>query len=171
MLGLVLLDEPWRTRGEIAARAGVSPQLAARAASRMEAAGLVTIHGSGRTTIWQPTPLLADAVGGPMLPSDPSESWVQQWLRRRVSAHVRRCGGDIRQNVGADLVERRGTGPWTAWGFFGSLQGTKDRLQRCLSADAEVIELVARGGYALEKRLANRQPRHVAQKDNSHANG
>jgi len=34
-----------------------------------------------------------------------------------------------------------------------------------------MIELVARGGYALEKRLANRQPRHVAQKDNSHANG
>jgi hypothetical protein len=85
-----------------------------------------------------------------MLPSDPSESWVQQWLRRRVSAYVRRCGGDIRQNVGVDLVERRGTGPWTAWGFFGSLQGTKDRLQRCLSADAEVIELVARDRAACD---------------------
>lgn len=150
MLGLVLLDEPWRTRGEIAARAGVSPQLAARAASRMEAAGLLTIHGSGRTTIWQPTPLLADAVGGPMLPSDPSESWVQQWLRRRVSAYIRRCGGDIRQNAGADLVERRGAGPWTAWGFFGTLQGIRDRLQRCLSADAEVIELVARDRAACD---------------------
>ncbi|MGP9764282.1 amino acid ABC transporter permease [Halomonas sp. AOP13-D3-9] len=34
-----------------------------------------------------------------------------------------------------------------------------------------MIELVARGGYALEKHLANRQPRQVAQKDNAHANG
>ncbi|PMR74014.1 amino acid ABC transporter permease [Billgrantia endophytica] len=35
-----------------------------------------------------------------------------------------------------------------------------------------IIELIARGGYALEKRLANRQPRHVTPKgDPAHAHG
>jgi len=34
-----------------------------------------------------------------------------------------------------------------------------------------MIELIARGGYALEKRLANRQPRQAAQPGATHANG
>ncbi|SDK98555.1 amino acid ABC transporter membrane protein 2, PAAT family [Franzmannia pantelleriensis] len=35
-----------------------------------------------------------------------------------------------------------------------------------------IIELIARGGYALEKRLANRQPRHVVrQGESAHAHG
>ncbi|APX92358.1 hypothetical protein BWR19_05070 [Halomonas sp. 1513] len=35
-----------------------------------------------------------------------------------------------------------------------------------------IIELIARGGYALEKRLADRQPRHIAQPgDTAHAHG
>ena len=142
MLGLVLLDEPWRTSREIAARAGVSAQVAARAAGRLEHAGLLKRHDVGRTRFWEPTPLLADAVGGPMLPLYTDESWTGQWLRRRVVAWVERAGGERR--VGRPLIERRPGQSWTVWGFFESMHGIRDRLEACLSADVPRVELVAR---------------------------
>jgi len=144
MLGLVLLDEPWRTRTEIAARAGISAQLATSAASRMEAAGLLIVHSLGRIALWQPTPMLAVAIGGPMVPIHPDRPWARQWLRRRTAAFVRRAGGETkRSSGGADLVERRPGAQWTAWGLFESLRGIRERLQGCLDVEADRIELIA----------------------------
>jgi hypothetical protein len=144
LLGLVLLDEPWRTRSEIAERAGVSPQLAAGAGSRMEAAGLLVKHTLGRVSLWRPTPMLAVALSGPMVPLDPDRSWHRQWLRQRTIAWVRRLNGETRRSSsGVGLIERRKGEVWTAWGFFDSLQGIRERLQGCLDAEADRIELIA----------------------------
>jgi hypothetical protein len=144
MLGLVLLDEPWRMRSEIAARAGISGRLATSAASRMEAAGLLLVHTLGRVALWEPTPMLAVAIGGPMVPIDSARAWSRQWMRRRTAAWVQRLNGETRRlSGGADLIERRPRGEWTAWGFFESLQGIRTRLQGCLDAEADCIELIA----------------------------
>ncbi len=144
MLGLVLLDEPWRVRPEIAARAGISGRLATSAASRMEAAGLLLAHTLGRVALWEPTPMLAIAIGGPMVPIDSERAWPRQWMRRRTAAWVHRLKGETRRlSGGSDLIERRPRGAWTAWGFFESLQGIRGRLQGCLDAEADRIELIA----------------------------
>ncbi len=157
MIGLVLLDEPWRTRSEVAARAGVSMAIASRAASRLEAAGLLIVHGTGRAALWQPTPMLADALGGPLPLSSMETTWVRQWLTRRVAAHVDRTGGEVRRQDDADLVTRAKDGEWTAWGMFDTLQGIKSRLQACLACDVDAIELIARDQAAcqtLRRRVA-----------------
>jgi hypothetical protein len=161
MLGLVLLDEPWRTCREIATRAGVSAQLAARAAERMVSAGLLKRHVIGRTTLWEPTPLLADAVGGPMLPLHPDEPWIRQWLRRRVGAWVDRVGGERR--AGRPLVERRPGQQWTVWGFFESMHGIRDRLDACLTADVPRIELI--GKDRDDCRILRKRARKLLQND------
>ena len=56
---------------------------------------------------------------------------------QRLNGETRRLSG------GADLIERRPRGEWTAWGFFESLQGIRARLQGCLDAEADRIELIA----------------------------
>ncbi|MCH2135196.1 MAG: polyphosphate kinase 1 [Phycisphaerales bacterium] len=164
MIGLVLLDEPWRTRGEIARRAGVSSRIAAAAGSRLEAAGMLHGRSLGRTTLWEPTPLLADAVGGPMVPIDAGVPWVRQWLMRRVSAHIRRTGGDARSLTEADLVTQETGGPRVAWAFFESLQGIRERVNRCLAFDADQIELIGLDRAACQT-LRRRVERKAAGRD------
>ena len=105
---------------------------------------MLTLHEVGRTVIWQATPLLADAVGGPMLPLEPDRSWARQWVGRRVSAHARAAGGDARSAAVTDAITRTPGEPWTAWSFMDTLHGAKDRLARCLELDVEAVEVVVR---------------------------
>lgn len=142
LVGLALLEAPWRTAAEVGRRLGLSPALLRSTGVRLQSDGFIDTVKLGRFWIWMPTPHLSEALGGPMTlhqgGEDPGRSWLvarlARWLRKQSEAVERRSVApfDIRVEsssygrVGwAIRSDKRAAGAWMR-----TLCGTRlDRIE------------------------------------------
>ncbi|MDP6602307.1 MAG: polyphosphate kinase 1, partial [Phycisphaerales bacterium] len=105
LAGLALLDGPWQTAREIGKRLTLSPSLTTATGQQLSASGYIDTFKVGRHTIWTPTPLLAQAVGGPLSLLQRSDR-AADWLARRIGRWLRTEGWRVRRGDGSpiDLV-------------------------------------------------------------------
>ncbi|MCH2141508.1 MAG: polyphosphate kinase 1 [Phycisphaerales bacterium] len=103
LVGLAILEAPWRTASEVGRRLGLSPSLLRSTGKRLHANSYLNSVRLGRHLIWIPTPQLAEALGGPMSllqgGDDPGRVWLVSRLARWLGKHSER-------------VERRGVMPF-----------------------------------------------------------
>lgn len=88
LAGLALLDAPWRTASELGKRLKLSPALTTATGRHLAASGHIEMFKIGRHTVWTSTPLLAQAVGGPLSLLQQSDRAVE-WLTYRIRRWLR----------------------------------------------------------------------------------
>ena len=115
LAGLALLDAPWRTAGELSKRLKLSPSLTTATGRQLAASGHIEMFKIGRHTVWTPTPLLAQSVGGPLSllqQSDRAEEWltyrIRRWLRMEGWTVVRVDEGPVHLCVDNDAGHHEG---------------------------------------------------------------
>jgi polyphosphate kinase len=96
LVGMALLDAPWRTASELGKRLKLSPALTTATGRHLAASGHIEMFKVGRHTVWNPTPLLAQAVGGPLSLLQQSDRAVD-WLLHRIRRGLRIEGWRVRR--------------------------------------------------------------------------
>jgi hypothetical protein len=141
IVGLALLESPWRTASEIGRRVTISPSLTVATGTRLEDGGFIeTIH-LGRHRVWIPTPALAEAIGGPLSLVRGREIG---WLTRRISRWLRLQGWRVRrgEGTGFNLVAESPDGAQHGWMIKSDRRGAAKALRDAMGDEWTQINAV-----------------------------
>ncbi|MDP7029216.1 MAG: polyphosphate kinase 1 [Phycisphaerales bacterium] len=136
IVGMALLESPWRTAAEIARRVNISPALAAAAGRRLAADGLIDVRSLGRHRIWLGTPSLADALGGPLTMS-PGRDPDAAWLIRRIVRWLRISGWKVTRGgaTGCSAVAESSDGGRDGWIIRSERRGAAKAFREAMCDD------------------------------------
>jgi hypothetical protein len=158
IVGLALLESPWRTVSEIGQRVTISPSLMVATGRRLAEAGFIETISLGRHRVWIPTPSLADAIGGPL-------SLVRGrkagWLEHRIGRWLRLAGWRVRRGdeTNLDLIAESPDGDQHGWiiksdrrGAAKALRGAMDdelTQVNAVGVESDVVDVLRRASVKL----------------------
>ena len=143
LAGLALLDGPWRTASEIGKRLKLSPALTTATGRQMAASGHIEVFKVARHTIWTPTPLLAQAVGGPLTLLQRSDR-ASEWLAGRIRRWLRIDGWRVRRGDGApiDLIAESKAAGRHGWLIKADRRGAGRMLREAMADEWTMLHAV-----------------------------
>ncbi len=143
MAGMALLEGPWRTASEIGRRLHISPSLTAATGSKLAKNGFISIRKLGRHTVWSVTPLLSDALGGPLSLLRPDD-WEVDWLSRRIARALRIEGWRMISKGATALVlaAESPEGERHGWCIKSDRRGAAQMLHEAMTDELSMIHAV-----------------------------